>query len=103
MYAVIEAGSRQYRVTTGQKLEVDRLQTEAGDSVTFDRVLLINNDGKVIVGRPTVPNACVIADVLEHRRGPKIVAFKMRRREGYHRKVGHRQALTVVRIREIKF
>lgn len=103
MYAVIETGSKQYRVAAGQKLEVERLETRAGESVTFDRVLLINNEGNVIVGRPTVPNATVVADVLEHKRGPKLVAFKMRRREGYHRKVGHRQALTVVKIREIKF
>ncbi|MCS7337535.1 MAG: 50S ribosomal protein L21 [Verrucomicrobiae bacterium] len=103
MYAVIETGSKQYRVEAGQKLEIERLETKAGESVTFDRVLMINDGGKVVVGRPTVPRAAVIAEVLEHKRGPKVIAFKMRRREGYHRKVGHRQALTVVKIREIKF
>ena len=102
MYAVLETGSKQYRVSTGDTLEIERLETEAGKSVTFDRVLLVNNDGKVTVGAPTVTGASVVADVVEHKRGPKLIAFKMRRRQGYHRKVGHRQELTVVKIKEIK-
>ncbi len=102
MYAVLETGSKQYRVNSGDTLEVERLEVEAGQPVTFDRVLLVNNDGKVSVGAPTVAGASVVADVVEHKRGPKLIAFKMRRRKGYHRKVGHRQELTVVKIKEIK-
>ncbi len=102
MYAVLETGSKQYRVAAGDTVEVERLHAEAGQSVTFDRVLLINNEGKVSVGTPTVPQASVVADVVEHIRGPKLLAFKMIRREGYHRSVGHRQELTVVKIKEIK-
>lgn len=102
MYAVLETGSKQYRVTPGDTLEIERLETPAGQAHTFDRVLLVNNDGKVTVGSPTVAQASVIADVVGHIRGPKKIAFKMRRREGYHRKVGHRQELTVVKIKEIK-
>jgi large subunit ribosomal protein L21 len=102
MYAVFETGSKQYRVTPGDTLEVERLPVEAGQVYTFDRVLLVSNDGKVSVGLPTVPNATVVADVVAHKRGPKLIAFKMRRREGYHRKVGHRQQLSVIRIKEIK-
>jgi len=102
MYAVLETGSKQYRVAAGDTLEVERLSAEAGQAYTFDRVLLVNNDGKVFVGSPTVANASVVADVVAHKRGPKLIAFKMRRREGYHRKVGHRQELTVVKIKEIK-
>lgn len=102
MYAVIETGSRQYKVSAGDRIEVNRLDAEPGGTVTIDRVLLVSDGTKVLVGQPTVPNATVIADVLEHKRGPKVVAYKMRRREGYHRKVGHRQALTVLQIREIK-
>jgi large subunit ribosomal protein L21 len=102
MYAVFETGSKQYRVAAGDTLEIERLSAEAGEAYTFDRVLLVNNDGKVSVGSPTVANASVVADVVAHKRGPKLIAFKMRRREGYHRKVGHRQDLTVVRIKEIK-
>jgi len=102
MYAVLETGSKQYRVAAGDTLAVERLAVEAGQTVTFDHVLLVNNDGKVTVGAPTVANASVVADVVEHKRGPKLIAFKMRRREGYHRKIGHRQELTVVKIKEIK-
>lgn len=102
MYAVLETGSKQYRVAAGDTVEIERLAVEAGQPVTFDRVLLVNNDGKVIVGAPTVANASVVADVVEHKRGPKLIAFKMRRREGYHKKIGHRQELTVVKIKEIK-
>lgn len=102
MYAVVETGSKQYRVAVGDTLEVERLEAEAGAPFTFNRVLLVNNEGKVSVGTPVVSNATVEADVVEHIRGPKLIAFKMRRREGYHRKVGHRQELTVVKIKEIK-
>jgi len=102
MYAVLETGGKQYRVTAGDTLEVERLTVEAGQPVTFDRVLLINADGKLSVGTPTVASASVIADVGEHKRGDKVIAFKMKRRKGYHRTVGHRQELTVVKIKEIK-
>jgi len=102
MYAVLETGSKQYRVTAGDTLKIERLEAEAGQSVTFDRVLLVNQDGKVTVGAPTVPSATVVADVVEHIRGPKLITFKMKRRKGYHKKIGHRQELTVVKIKEIK-
>lgn len=101
MYAVLETGSKQYRVTAGDTLEIERLPVEAGQSVTFDRVLLVNNDGKVSVGAPTVAGAAVVADVLEHKRGEKKIAFKMKRRKGYHKTIGHRQELTVIKIKEI--
>jgi len=102
MYAVLETGSKQYRVSAGDKLEIERLAIEAGQPVTFDRVLLVNNDGKVSVGSPTVSNATVLADVVEHIRGEKKIAFKRKRRKGYHKTIGHRQELTVVQIKEIK-
>ena len=102
MYAVLETGGKQYRVAAGDKLEIERLAVDAGKPVEFDRVLLVNLDGKVTVGAPAVTNARVVADVLAHVRGEKKIAFKMRRRKGYHRTVGHRQELTVVQIKEIK-
>jgi large subunit ribosomal protein L21 len=102
MYAVLETGSKQYRVSAGDRLEVERLATEVGQAVTFDRVLLVNNEGKVSVGSPTVPNAAIVADVVEHIRGEKKIAFKMKRRKGYHKAIGHRQELTVLKIKEIK-
>jgi len=102
MYAVLETGSKQYRVTAGDTLEVERLAVEAGKPFTFDRVLMVNNDGKVTVGSPTVASATVVADVVEHIRGEKKLTFKMKRRKGYHKSIGHRQELTVIKIKEIK-
>jgi large subunit ribosomal protein L21 len=102
MYAVLETGSKQYRVAKGDTLEIERLDVEAGKPITFDRVLLVNNEGKLTVGSPTVASASVTADVVAHKRGEKKIAFKMKRRKGYHRTVGHRQELTVVKITEIK-
>jgi large subunit ribosomal protein L21 len=102
MYAVMQTGGKQYRVVAGDTLEVERLDAEAGKSFTFDQVLLASNDGKVTIGGPSIGGATVVADVVKHIRGEKKVAFKMRRRKGYHRKVGHRQELTVVKITDIK-
>jgi large subunit ribosomal protein L21 len=102
MYAVLETGSKQYRVAAGDTLEIERLAVAAGQPVTFDRVLLVNRDGKVNVGGPTVKGASVVADVVEHKRGEKTLTFKMKRRKGYHKSIGHRQELTVVKIKEIK-
>ena len=101
-YCIIETGSKQYRVSAGDTLEVELLPVEAGQAVTFDRVLLINNDGKLAVGSPTVAGATVVADVVEHIRGVKTIAFKMKRRKGFRKTIGHRQELTVVKIKEIK-
>jgi large subunit ribosomal protein L21 len=102
MYAVIETGSKQYRVSAGDILQIERVSTEAGQTITFDRVLLVGNEGKLTTGAPTVARATVVADVVEHIRGEKKVAFKMKRRKGYHKKIGHRQNLSVVKIKEIK-
>src|SRR3989441_165609 len=102
MYAILETGSKQYRVSAGDTLEVERLAVDAGLPVTFDRVLLIANEGKISVGSPTVANATVQGEVVEHIRGTKKIAFKMKRRKGYHKTIGHRQELTIVKIREIR-
>ena len=102
MYAVIETGSKQYRVAAGDTLQIERVSAEKGQTFTFDHVLLLNNEGKLTVGSPHVASAAVVADVVDHIRGEKTVAFKMKRRKGYHKKIGHRQELTVVKIKEIK-
>ena len=101
-YCIVETGSKQYRVTAGDTLEIERLDVEAGQPVTFDRVLLVNNEGKLSIGSPVVANASVVADVVDHIRGEKKMTFKMKRRKGYHKTIGHRQELTVVKIKEIK-
>ncbi len=101
MYAVLETGGKQYRVASGDTLEIELLPAAAGQTHTFDRVLLINKEGKVTVGTPVIAGATVKADVVEHIRGDKVISFKMRRRKGYHKKIGHRQELTVVKVTEI--
>jgi large subunit ribosomal protein L21 len=102
MYAVVETGSKQYRVTAGTKLDVERLAVAAGQTVTLERVLLVNNEGQVRVGNPTVAGASVVVDVVEHKRGEKVIIFKMKRRKGYRKTKGHRQELTVIKVKEIK-
>jgi len=101
MYAVIETGGKQYQVAAGDQLEIEHVEAEEGSSVTFDRVLLVNSDGSVRLGKPTVESASVVADVVSHKRGPKVTTFKMKRRKGYHLTKGHRQDITVVKIKEI--
>ncbi|HEY1660918.1 MAG TPA: 50S ribosomal protein L21 [Verrucomicrobiae bacterium] len=100
MYAVLETGSKQYRVVAGDTLEIERLDVEAGKPFTFDRVLMVGGE-KVTVGAPTVTGATVVADVVAHKRGEKKLSFKMKRRKGYHKSIGHRQELTVVKITAI--
>ncbi len=102
MYAILETGGKQYRVAAGDTLEVERLDVEAGKPTSFKRVLLVNKDGQLSVGAPTVANASVEADVVAHKRGEKKLTFKMKRRKGYHKTIGHRQELTVVKITSIK-
>lgn len=102
MYAVLETGSKQYRVSAGDTLQVERLAVAAGQPITFDRVLLVSAEGKIAVGSPTIAGATVVADVVEHIRGEHKLTFKMKRRKGYHKSIGHRQELTVVKVKEIK-
>jgi large subunit ribosomal protein L21 len=101
-YCILESGSKQYRVSAGDTVEVERLPVEAGKTFTFERVLLVSNEGKITHGSPSVAQFTVEADVVEHIRGEKKVTFKMKRRKGYHKKIGHRQELSVVRIKEFK-
>ena len=102
MYAVIESGGKQYRVAPGDTLEIDRVEAEAGQPVRLDRVLFAENEGKFSVGTPIIDNALIMAEIVGHFRGPKKVTFKMKRRKGYHKKIGHRQELTRIKINEIK-
>lgn len=97
-YAVIETGGKQYRVTAGATLHVERLADEAGTTLQFERVLALSDGTQLTVGTPAIAGAAVTAEVVEHLRGPKVYSFKKKRRKGYKRKVGHRQELTRIRI-----
>ena len=101
MYAVIKTGGKQYRVKEGDLLEIDKLGAEKGRKVIFDRVLLIEDEGRVLVGTPVVENAVVRAEVVENFKGEKVLIFKKKRRKQYRRTKGHRQELTKVRIEKI--
>jgi len=100
-YAVIQAGGKQYRVTPGQIIEVNRMDVEAGKDVEIAEVLALSNGGELKIGMPTVADAKVVLTVLGHKRGPKVINFKKRRRKGYERRVGHRQDLTVFKVKTI--
>ena len=100
MFAVIKTGGKQYRVATDDILEVARLAGEPGDVVEFAEVLVVGGDSPQL-GSPTIAGAIVAGEVLEHGRGPKVIAFKKRRRKNSRRKRGHRQEFTRVRITEI--
>lgn len=94
VYAVIETGGKQYKVSEGDVLKIERLSADAGSTITFDKVLALGGDNGLTVS----PGAAVTAEIIEHFRGPKLVAYKKKRRKGYERKVGHRQELTKVKI-----
>ncbi len=100
-YAIFKAAGYQYRAELGDVLRLPSLQAEAGETVTFDQVLLGGADGETLIGRPTVEGAAVRAQVLSHGRADKIIVFKFKRRKNYRRKTGHRQNFTEVRISEI--
>jgi large subunit ribosomal protein L21 len=97
-YAIIKTGGRQYRVAEGETLDVDLLAGEAGQKLTFDEVLLHADGEKLTHGSPSVAGASVTGEIVEQRKDKKVVAFKYRRRKGYHRTVGHRRKLTRVKI-----
>jgi large subunit ribosomal protein L21 len=98
MYAVIRTGGKQYRVAKDEVVFVEKLDAEAGASVTLDDVLMIGEGAEAKTGTPRLEGATVTATVLEQKRGEKIIVFKKKRRHNYRRKNGHRQSLTVLRI-----
>lgn len=102
MYAVIQTGGKQYKVTEGEVLRVEKLAGQAGDKVTIDQVLMIKDDNGVRIGSPIVQDARVTAEVMEQGRGKKIVVYKYKRRKNYRRKQGHRQAFTKIKIEKIE-
>lgn len=101
MYAIVEIAGQQFKVVKDQRLFVHRLQDKEGAKISFDKVLLIDNDGKINVGAPVVAGASVTAKVLEHLKGDKVLVFKKKRRKGYQKENGHRQYLTQIQIEGI--
>ena len=102
MYAIVEIAGQQFKVQKDQKVFVHRLEEECGSKVSFDRVLLIDNDGKINIGAPAIDGAKVTAEVISHVKGDKVIVFKKKRRKGYKKKNGHRQQFTSIQIIDIK-
>jgi len=100
-YAIIKTGGRQYRVSEGDTVDVDLLDLDAGKTATFGQVLMFADGKHVTHGDPLISGAKVTAEVVEQRKDKKVIAFKYRRRKGYHRTVGHRRKLTRVKIKSI--
>lgn len=102
MEAIIETGGKQFRVAEGDTITVEKLPVEAGGQVVFDRILTVNKDGELMVGRPVVEGAQVVGKVLEHGKARKIIVFKYKAKKNYRRKQGHRQPQTRVLIEKIE-
>ena len=101
MYAVVQIGSSQIKVSEGDTIEANRLDQEAGKSITLDKVLMYANGSDIRVGQPFLKDVKVTAKVLQNFRGDKLIAFKFQKRKGYKRKVGHRQELSAINIVKI--
>jgi large subunit ribosomal protein L21 len=101
MYAIVEIAGQQFKVEKDKKLFVHQLEAEVGTSVDFEKVLLVDNDGTIAVGTPTVKGAKVTATVLEHLKGDKVMVFKKKRRKGYQKENGHRQRFTQIQVETI--
>ena len=102
MYAIVEIAGQQFKIEKDQKIYVHRLNAEEGSKIDFERVLLVDNDGNIKVGNPTVSGAKVSATVLNHLKGDKVLVFKKKRRKGYQKLNGHRQYLSRIEINGIE-
>jgi large subunit ribosomal protein L21 len=102
VYAIVETGGKQQKAVPGETLRVERLEAQVGETVRLDRVMLVNRDGQVSLGRPYVDGAAVTATVTAQDRGPKVLIFKKKKRKGYRRTKGHRQSFTSLRVDAIE-
>lgn len=101
MYAIIRTGGKQYRISPGDTIQVEKIDGPVGQEVELKDVLLYAEGEKVLTGNPVLPNVKVVGEILGQRRAKKIIVFKMKRRKGYRKKQGHRQYFTALRIKEI--
>jgi large subunit ribosomal protein L21 len=103
MYAVIKTGGKQYKVSSGETVRVEKLVGNVGDAVTLSDVLLVAKEGDIKIGQPTVAGAQVTGKIVDQARADKIMVFKKKRRKGYSKKQGHRQPYTALKIEDIQF
>ncbi|ACI18688.1 50S ribosomal protein L21 [Dictyoglomus thermophilum] len=101
MFVVVETGGKQYKLSVGSTVRVEKLQANVGDEVVLDKVLLVGKDDEVLIGQPYVEGAKVIAEVVKQDKYPKVIVFKFKRKKHYRRKYGHRQPYTQLSVKEI--
>lgn len=101
MYAVIKTGAKQHKVSEGDILSVEKLDGNKGDEVVFSDVLMVSDDKEIKVGNPFVDGAKVVGEIIAQKKGPKLTVYHMKRRKGFHKKTGHRQNLTSMKIKKI--
>jgi large subunit ribosomal protein L21 len=101
MYAVIQTGGKQYRVSQGDLITIEKLQGAAGDRIELNSVLMVGEGDQVTVGRPWLEQARVVGTIVRQERGPKVLIYKHKRRKGYQKRQGHRQSLTLLRVTDI--
>jgi len=100
-YAIFQTGGKQYRVSRGESIDVEHLNVETGSRVVFDKVFLMAAEGKISIGTPLVVGAAVTANVIGQYKARKVIAYKFKRRKGYHRTIGHRRRMTRLKILEL--
>ncbi len=101
MYAVIKTGGKQHRISEGEMLNIEKITGDKGDEVVFNEVLMVADEGNVRIGTPLVEGARVVGEIVAQMKGPKINVFRMKKRKGYHKKTGHRQQQTSMKIKQI--
>jgi len=101
MYAVVKTGGKEYRVSEGDIIQVEKINGKKGDKVILNEVLMISNGDKIEIGKPLLPNAKVIGEIMKEAKGKKILTYKMKKRKNYRRMKGHRQIYTYLKINEI--
>ena len=101
MNAVIKTGGKQHRVTEGDVIAIEKINGDRGEAFVFDQILMVEKEGDIRVGRPVVEGAKVVGEILAQTKGDKLTVYKTKKRKGYHKKTGHRQQLTSMKIREI--
>ena len=101
MYAIIKTGAKQHKVAEGDVLSVEKLAGSKGDEVVFNEVLMLSDDKEIKIGKPFVDGAKVVGQIIAQKKGPKLIVYHMKRRKGFHKKTGHRQSLTSMKITKI--
>lgn len=101
MYAVVKSGGKEYRISTGDVIRVDKVDGKVGDQVTLKDVLMVSQEGRVHVGTPQLAKATVVGEIVQQTKGRKILTYKMKRRKNYRRMKGHRQDYTYLKVNEI--